>query len=90
MPPSEPTSPNIVSIFDGEPTAQGPVPDIIELLEEVLAEARDGRLRSILVVATRHDGGFDSSWYDHGQGFRLAGHVAMAQRNLLNALAGED
>ena len=90
MLPSAPTSPKVVSIFDGEPTAQGPVPEIVTALEQALEQARDGRLRSILIVGERPGGGFRDWHYDHEQGFRLLGLAAIATHDLTAHLGGDD
>lgn len=89
MPPSAPTSPNVVSIFDGEPTAQGVMPELVTMLDEAMGEVQTGLVRGMMIVVAKDDGGYETWHYDHGQGFRLLGLASIGAHNLTKHLAGE-
>lgn len=81
---------NIVSISgkpieDTEPAGPQPVAEVVESLERLLEEAKDGSLLSLAWVVTRTSGRVAFSWLGNNEGFGMLAGIALLQQDYLNA-----
>jgi hypothetical protein len=69
--------------FPGAPDHQcEPVQNSIDLLEELLAKAKSGELRSVAVAYTEEGDGVHSCWSNNHELYKLAGVVGQLLHNL--------
>lgn len=61
-----------------------PVQGSIELLERLLAMAKDGTLRSVAVAFTKNERGIVTDWHNNDEFFTLIGGVAWLQQRMLD------
>ncbi len=65
----------VVSL-NGEAVTGQPVPETIELLEQVLEKARSGEIRSVAVVGVKPNYHVFSCWHSEGQYYTLIGGLS--------------
>lgn len=61
-----------------------PVPEVIEKLEEMLAMAKSGELRSVAIGGILTDGGWITKFHSEGEHMRVAGVISKLQFDFLD------
>lgn len=70
---------NVVGI---KPVERGYNAQVVEALEEMLAEAKAGRILSMMVVSEMTEGLFDARWSGTDDLYKLSGMAARMQHNI--------
>lgn len=80
---------NIAPIFGG-PAPGEPVPEIVEMLESLLAQARCGDLRGFAYAAARAGQAGHEFHFEADAKFEVASGVLALQHRVARILAGEE
>lgn len=67
-----------------------PCSRIVEILEQALAHAKAGELRSVVVVGSGREGSLTAVHIDGDDGAALLGALVLSQADVTDALRGED
>lgn len=74
-----------VHVLPGSPVpGYEPVPEVVEHLEELLAQAKRGEVRALAVVSVEPDGGVNSRSTTQGHFWKLLGGLTVLQHRMIN------
>ncbi len=77
-----------VVAFKGMTAPGEPVPEIVEMLEELLERAKAGDVRALAYATVESDMAFTDSWWaENGTGFQLAAAAGVLHWKALGSLA---
>lgn len=82
-----------VKLLPGAPVpGLDPVPEVVEVLEEFLAAAKDGSLRSIALAGIRANGDAFTSWEDGAKDgtFKIIGAIDWLKDRIFHAIRNKD
>lgn len=74
---------NVKHLYGSTPPNE-PVPEVVALAEDMLAQAKAGSLRSMAVVGVRSNNHVMTAWHEEGQYFTVLGGLSwLSQRMVL-------
>lgn len=81
---------NVKHLYGSTPPNE-PVPEVVALAEDMLAQAKAGSLRSMAVVGVRSNNHVMTAWHEEGQYFTVLGGLSwLSQRMVLAGGGGCD
>jgi hypothetical protein len=75
---------NVKPLFAGQRTGTEPVPELVELLTAVLAQAKSGEVQTLAFVGTCADNGVVSGICGDGDIFTLIGALRVVETRLIS------
>lgn len=81
---------NVKHLYGNTPPNE-PVPEVVELAEDMLAQAKAGTLRSLAVVGVRSNNHVMTAWHEEGQYFTVLGGLSwLSQRMVTSGACAHD
>lgn len=74
----------VIPLFAGQSTGTEPVPELIELLNDLVAHAESGQLQTFAFVGTHADSGVVSGICGDGDVFTLVGALRVVETRLIS------
>jgi hypothetical protein len=74
----------VTPLFAGQRTGTEPVPELVELLDDLLAQAKSGELQTFVFVGECADSGMASGVCGGGDIFALIGALRVVEQRLIS------